>query len=110
MGKLITAKIDVKKISKSLLFEGKKGTYLDLIIWQNDTPDQYGNEFSIQQRTKQGDPKIFLGEGKYYQKKETDPGPQAKDEFQGGKKQTGAMSNIEDLPGANDDNPDSLPF
>jgi hypothetical protein len=70
MSKLITAKIDVLKISKELLFKGTKGTYLDLIIWQNDTPDQFGNDFSIQQRTKQGDPKIFLGEGKFYVKKE----------------------------------------
>jgi hypothetical protein len=108
-GKLITAKIDVTKIVKSLLYVGKKGTYLDLIIWQNEAPDQYGNDFSIQQRTGKDDPKIYIGEGKYYVKKEADPGPQAKDEYQGGKKQTGAMSDINELPGAND-NPDNLPF
>lgn len=31
-GKLITAKIDVLKINKELLFKGEKGTYLDLTI------------------------------------------------------------------------------
>jgi len=60
------ASIDVTKIVKSLLYQGKKGTYLKLSIWQNDTPDQYGNDFSIQQTTGKDEPKIFLGNGKYY--------------------------------------------
>jgi hypothetical protein len=66
MSKLITASIDVTKIEKNLLYKGKKGTYLKLSIWQNDTPDQYGNDFSIQQTTGKDEPKIFLGNGKYY--------------------------------------------
>lgn len=70
MSKLITAKIDVKKIDKNRLFKGEKGTYLNLTIWINDTPDQYGNILSIQQYTKQGEDKIYLGEGKIYVKKE----------------------------------------
>lgn len=101
MSKLIKAKIDVTKIQKALLFVGKKGTYLDLNIWINDKPDNYGNEISIQQQTKKGDPTLYIGEGKFYVKKEAEPGIVAKDEFQGGKKQTGPMSDINDLPGAN---------
>jgi len=66
MSKLVTASIDVKKIVKSLLITGKKGTYLNLSIWFNDEPDQYGNDCSIQQTTKRDEPKIFLGNGKYY--------------------------------------------
>jgi len=46
MSKLITAKIDVMKIDKKRLFKGEKGTYLDLTIWINDTPDSYGNILS----------------------------------------------------------------
>jgi hypothetical protein len=108
MGKLITAKIDVKKIVKALLFEGKKGTYLDLIIWINDKPDQFGNDISIQQRTKKGDPVIYIGEGKFYVKKESAPLENKEGQFQkSGKVQTGAMSDVNELPGANDD---SLPF
>lgn len=72
MSKMITAKINMDKIDQKLIFQGTKGKYLDLTIWMNDTPDQFGNEFSIQQRTKQGDPKIFLGEGKFYKKAEPD--------------------------------------
>lgn len=70
MSKLILASIDVTKIEKNLLYKGKKGTYLKLSIWQNDEPDQFGNDFSIQQTTGKDDPKIFLGNGKYYVKEE----------------------------------------
>lgn len=66
MSKLINAKIDVKKIKKELLFKGEKGTYLDLSIWINDKPDQYGNEVSIEQRTAKGENKIYLGNGRFY--------------------------------------------
>jgi hypothetical protein len=70
MSKMITAKIDVKKIVKSLLYEGKKGTYLDLIIWVNDEPDKYGNDVSIEQKTEKGKEKIYLGNGRTYKKSE----------------------------------------
>ena len=77
MSKLITASIDVTKIQKALLYKGEKGTYLKLSIWQNDKPDQFGNDFSIQQTTGKDEPKIFLGNGKYYvpkeQQKEEEP-------------------------------------
>lgn len=44
-------KIDVKKIDKSALYEGTKGTYLDLTLMENrDGPDQYGYDgFVIQE-------------------------------------------------------------
>ena len=105
MSKMITARIDVTKIVKTLLFKGKKGTYLDLIIWVNDKPDKYGNDISIQQRTGKDDPKIYIGEGKFYVKKEPEP-VQSNDKWQG----TTAKSDIKDLPGVTDDNPDNLPF
>lgn len=70
MSKLINAKIDVTKIDKAKLFKGEKGTYLDLSIWINSEPDQFGNEVSIQQSTKKGEAKIYLGNGKYYVPKE----------------------------------------
>ncbi len=83
MSKLILASIDVKKIMKSLLYEGKKGTYLKLSIWQNDEPDEYGNEFSIQQTTGKDDPKIYLGNGKYYkpENKAPDKAPLPEDDL-----------------------------
>ena len=69
MSKLLTASIDVTKIEKNLLIKGKKGTYLNLSIWFHDAPDQFGNDCSIQQTTKKDEPKIFLGNGKYYESK-----------------------------------------
>ena len=74
MNRLITAKIDVSKIDKSKLFKGEKGTYLDLTIWVNETPDKFGNDISIEQRTAKEEPKIYLGNGKVYTKEsKSDP-------------------------------------
>ena len=66
MSRLLRAKIDVTKIIKSYLFKGKKGTYLDLTIWINDKPDQYGNDASIEQRVPKGADKNYLGNGKFF--------------------------------------------
>jgi hypothetical protein len=52
---MITAKIDVKKIDKTELYEGEKGTYLDIVMYANtddtgaEVPDQYGNDGVIKQ-------------------------------------------------------------
>jgi hypothetical protein len=78
MSKLITASIDVTKIQKALLYQGEKGLYLKLSIWQNDEPDKFGNDFSIQQTTGKDEPKIFLGNGKYYVPKEDKPKSETK--------------------------------
>ena len=78
MNRLINAKINVSKIDKTKLFKGAKGTYLDLAIWVNETPDQFGNDISIEQRTGKDEKKIYLGEGKFYVKSE--PKAEAKKE------------------------------
>ena len=78
---MISASINVAKIDKSKLIDGKKGKYLNLTIWLNDEPDQFGNDVSIQQSlTKEeresGAEKIYLGNGKLNVK---DNAPQAVD-------------------------------
>ena len=40
MSKLITLKIDVTKITKDRLYEGKKGKYLDCDVWIDETADE----------------------------------------------------------------------
>jgi hypothetical protein len=100
MSKLINAKINLDKIKDDLLFVGEKGTYLDVSIWLNDEPDQYGNDISIQQTTKKGEPKIYLGQGKYSVKKETEQDIEAKSEWRKGKTEVKSMSDISQLPGA----------
>jgi len=96
MSKLINAKINLDKIKDDLLYVGEKGTYLDLSIWLNDEPDQYGNDVSIQQSTKKDEPKIYLGQGKYSVKKEVEQTPEAKSEWRG-KIKTGSISDVSDL-------------
>lgn len=47
---MITYKIDVTKIDKKYIFEGKKGKYIDGAFIENrDGPDQYGNDGFITQ-------------------------------------------------------------
>ena len=42
-------KLDVTKLDKTAFFKGKSGTYVDLVLWENDEPDQYGNTHSVKQ-------------------------------------------------------------
>jgi len=73
MSKLITASLNLNKVDKSKIFTSDNGTkYLNISIWLNDEPDQYGNDCAIQQQTGKDGPKIYLGNGKYY-KKEAEP-------------------------------------
>jgi hypothetical protein len=104
MNRPIKAKINLSKVDKTLLFKGEKGTYLDLVIWIKDEPDQYGYDVSIQQETKKDEPKIYIGNGKTWKPKEANsaPLPDKQGTYQG-KKTTGAMSNVDDLPGATDE-------
>lgn len=55
MNRPITLKIDVTKIDKAHLFVGKKGTYLDVVIWPNkDGAGQYGDtHYCVQEISKE---------------------------------------------------------
>lgn len=69
----IALKIDVKKIDKSKLYVGDKGTYLDAAIIMKDEPDQYGNIGMVVQNVskeerEQGVKGAILGNVKYIQK------------------------------------------
>ncbi len=46
---MIKIKLDVTKIDKSRLYKGAKGTYLDLVVYENEQPDNYGNDYSVKQ-------------------------------------------------------------
>ena len=70
MSKLITASINLKKVNQDLLIPGEKGKYLNLTIWVNDQPDQFGNDVSVEQRTEKGADKIYLGNGRTYKQSE----------------------------------------
>ena len=69
MSKLLSVSIDVSKINKSELISGEKGTYLNLTVSINDTPDKFGNTVSAwQSQTKEQreakENRNFLGNGK----------------------------------------------
>ena len=49
MTRIVRLKIDVTKIDKGRLFQGKKGTYLDATVFLNDEPGQYGDNGMITQ-------------------------------------------------------------
>lgn len=62
-----TIRIDVTKIDKTAIYQGEKGKYLTLCLW--DKPDQYGNAGYVTQdlgkeRREAGDRSEFLGNWK----------------------------------------------
>jgi hypothetical protein len=67
---MIVASIDLAKIDKTKLYthaNGKK--FLNLVIWENDQPDKYGNTHAIQQsisaeERKAGVKAPYIGNGK----------------------------------------------
>lgn len=75
--------IDVTKIDKVHLIEGKKGKYLNLTAFINlDEEDQYGNNGMVTQGlTKEardaGEKGAILGNGKIFWREESAPKPQA---------------------------------
>jgi hypothetical protein len=57
-------KLDVTKLDKDAFFKGKKGTYVDLVIWENDQPDEYGNTHSVKQdmgKDRRGEKTPYVG-------------------------------------------------
>lgn len=90
MSKLISLSIDVSKITKEKLYQGKKGRYLKLTIALKDEADQYGNDVSAweeqsQEERKSKANKNFLGNGKVFWQSgveaDTDPNPIANEEY-----------------------------
>ena len=66
MASIIATSIDLTKIPKDKIIEGKKGKYLPITITLNDELDQFGNNGPvIVQQTKEerdaGDNKVYLG-------------------------------------------------
>lgn len=57
-------KLDVSKLDKSAFFKGAKGTYCDLILWENDEPDQWGNTHAVKQdmgKDRRGEKTPYVG-------------------------------------------------
>lgn len=69
----VSLKLDVSKIQKDMMFKGKKGTYLDAVVFIDlDNKDQHGNNGMIVQDWKDapkgqtpilGNAKVFWSDG-----------------------------------------------
>ena len=68
MKELLTASINLDAIKQELVIHGRKGNYVNLTIWVDEKPDQYGNDVQFEQRTEKGQDKIYLGNGRKYKK------------------------------------------
>lgn len=68
----ISINVNVDKIDKKRLFEGKKGRYLDLVLFE--TPDSEYGDYMIKQRGEKGERMPILGNGKYFKPKEDKKG------------------------------------
>ena len=65
-GKKYWGSLNLNKIKEAIdggvnPFEGKRGKYLEVNVWVNDEPDQFGNSCSIQVYNKDTKQATYLG-------------------------------------------------
>lgn len=111
MSALITLNIDVTKITKERLYEGKKGKYLQLTVAVNDELDDYGNNASAfeGQSKEERDaktPKNYLGNGSVVW---TDGSVKTKRDLESNP-QTNPQNSVNDSLNDMDSIDDDLPF
>jgi len=64
----ISINVNVKKVDKERFFEGKKGLYMDLVLFE--TPDSEYGDYMVKQRGEKGENMPILGNGKYFKPKD----------------------------------------
>lgn len=79
---MISVSINVSKIDKAHLYEGKSGKYLNLVLWESPD-DKYGNDYRVVQGVSKearasGVKGAILGNGKILGKQST---PQTDEAF-----------------------------
>jgi len=71
--------IDVTKIDKTAIYEGKKGKYLSLVVWPNKSgEDEYGNIATVKQdlgAERKGEQVPIIGNAKPLRKRQDAPAP-----------------------------------
>ena len=65
----ISINVNIDKIDKKRFFEGKKGRYMDLVLFE--TPDSEYGDYMVKQRGEKGERMPILGNGKYFKPKGT---------------------------------------
>lgn len=66
----IIIKLDVTKLKKEWFFKGAKGTYVDLVLYENDRESPYGDTHVLKQSPNKeardaGEKPIIAGNGKW---------------------------------------------
>jgi len=64
----ISININIDKVDKKRFFEGKKGRYLDLVLFE--TPESEYGDYMVKQRGDKGEQMPILGNGKYFKPKD----------------------------------------
>ena len=69
MSKLVRVSLDVAKIPKEKIIDGRSGKYVSFDIWINDGPDQYGKDCSVnisqsKEEREAKVKKVYCGNGK----------------------------------------------
>jgi hypothetical protein len=80
----ISININVDKIDKKRFFEGKKGRYLDIVLWE--TPDSDYGDYMVKQRGEKGEKMPILGNGKTFEFKGTRKRDNTETKPEGGEK------------------------
>jgi len=68
----ISLNINIDKVDKEKFFKGKKGRYLDLVLFE--TPDSDYGDYMVKQRGEKGEKMPILGNAKYFKPKDKDNG------------------------------------
>ena len=64
----ISISVNVQKIDKARFVDGKKGRYMDLVLFE--TPESDYGDYLVKQRADKGEKMPILGNGKYFAPKE----------------------------------------
>ena len=69
MSSIISISIDLAKIDKSKIIQGKKGKYYNLQVFVNDEKDKYGNDVAVsnnqtKEERERKEKKVYLGNGR----------------------------------------------
>lgn len=59
-------KINLSKIPKDKIFDGKNGKYIDVTIAERQSPDQFGNTHTMYHYDSATKVKTYIGEGKLF--------------------------------------------
>lgn len=68
----ISINVNVEKIDKERFFKGKKGRYMDLVLFE--TPESEYGDYMVKQRGEKGEKMPILGNGKYFKPKDKKDG------------------------------------